>query len=185
MSGKAMFLLSNVKTTSFRTTTHLVPQNFLKKIDDAINQVLRLKDGAQKYHEVLFEKTGISLEGKIVVPCILNCLPYWEPQRKGVIFLDPSFVKRFFNRKTFDAAIYSGSNKKSENTIHSWWKGDKPSLEDFLEQIKLPLQVKVWQDITDHKCTPVIFNRLLTVLMHKWESDPLSENSITSTVGKP
>lgn len=156
---------------------------FSEKIDDAINQVLRLKDGAQKYHEVLFEKTDISLKGKIVVPCILNCLPYWEPQREGVIFIDSSFVKRFFSRKTFDVVIYSGSDKKSKKAIYSWWKGDKPSLEDFLEQLKLPLPVKIWQDITDYKCTPVIFNHLLTVLMHKWESDSLSENSIASTVG--
>ncbi len=156
---------------------------FRERMDEAVAQVLRLVHGAQKYHDTFLERTGISLEGKTVVPCILNCLPYWEPQREGVSFMDSSFVKRFFKRKAFGGVAINQGELSLLAPAYSWWKGDKPSLEDFLIQLKLPVQVKIWQDHIGLEHTPVSYTTLMTLVMDKWAARPLTAESVVKSFG--
>lgn len=156
---------------------------FQEKMDDAVQQVLRLTHGAQKYHDTFLEQTGISLEGKTIVPCILNCLPYWEPQREGVTFIDSSFVKKFFKGKTLGGVAFKQGEPTLLPPVYSWWKGDKPSLGDFLSQLKLPVQVKIWQDHIGLEHTPVSYTSLMTIVMDKWATRPWTAESVAKSLG--
>lgn len=151
----------------FLPYTPFYAAGFLAKMDAAVKQVLRLKEAAQNNSNIFGKKTGISINGKIVFPCILNALPYWQPEKEGVVFIDFVFLKQFFNKKFYEEVI-SGGNEKEVQQSEPLWSGDEPTVKDFLKHIELPVPVRNLIYHTRRKCESVE-NKLMRINMDKWE----------------
>jgi hypothetical protein len=111
-------------------------------------QVNRLVDGLQRFPDVLVEHVGADAAGKIIVPCVLNSLPFALPEKNtGVYFTDSSLLKRFFQEKNFNVKVPHHIERNIKllhrTAYHSWWAGDEPSPDDLLLQLEEPFQLKL------------------------------------------
>jgi hypothetical protein len=117
-------------------------------IRSAARQVKRLADALQKFPDILADQMQIDIATKIVVPCVLNSLPYARTgELDGVYCTDSSVLDRFFSERYFFLKMPIPIREKL-TVLHrvafaSLWKADKPSPEDLLEQLKAPLQLKL------------------------------------------
>lgn len=139
----------------FLPYTPFYAAGFSAKMDAAVKQVLRLKEAAQNNSNIFGKKTGISINGKIVVPCILNALPYRQPKKEGVVFIDFVFLKQFFNKEE----VQQGE---------SLWSGDEPTVKDFLKHIKLPVPVRNLMYHTRRR-SKLVENKLMRIYIAKWK----------------
>ncbi|MEJ8479526.1 nuclease-related domain-containing protein, partial [Acinetobacter baumannii] len=126
------------KNRSIPNTTAMSLKDFREKSNEYIKQILRLKEGLLNHPR----QHNINLNNKIIVPILLNSLPFsLDYSISDIYFLDLSCFSAFFNNKNlYLQSSFQGKIQK-ERIVHTNWSSDKPSVDDFLNFIKSPFHV--------------------------------------------
>lgn len=126
------------KNRSIPDTTAMSIKDFREKSEKYINQLLRLKRGLLNHPK----QHNINLNDKVIVPILLNSLPFsLDYKISGIYFLDFSSFSKFFKSK--DLYLSSAFKGDIENVkiIHKNWSSDKPCIDDFIKYIENPFHV--------------------------------------------
>lgn len=121
---------------------------FALEIASAARQVRRLADGLVRHADVVLAKTGIDATGKVIVPCVLNSLPYaMKGDDDGVFVTDASGLKRFFQDRYFHLVrphrLGTNATVLHRTAMKSLWSGDRPTAVDLVEYLIEPLQLQL------------------------------------------
>jgi len=114
----------------------------------AVRQVRRLADGLVQHADLVKTRHGIDVTDKVIVPYVLNSLPYADvDEDKEVYVTDASILKRFFQERHIhiirpyrirpDAAILHRTQVKS------LWSGEKPTPADLVNYLRDPPQLQL------------------------------------------
>jgi len=131
----------------------------VQEIRSNIKQIKRLADALRRHPDILREGMGVDQEGKTIIPCVLNALPYALPGAvDGVHVFDASALKRFFEDRHFriKTGYEIAENIKFIHRVamHSAWAGDKPAPEDLVRQLQVPFQIRLMLAHTEISCRP-------------------------------
>ncbi len=112
------------------------------------HQVHRLVDGLMKYPDML-DKNLPEARGKILVPCVINALPYSLPGGvEEVLFGDYSMLKRFFASATMgQVGLRQGqpAQRVPGSETFRLWAADEPDALDLLRHLICPFQYVLTQ----------------------------------------
>ncbi|MBF0180502.1 MAG: hypothetical protein HQM03_10815 [Magnetococcales bacterium] len=110
-------------------------------------QVRRLADALEKYPDIIKKHLGSKYVGMTIIPCVLHSLPYSRTDDlDGVYFTDASALTRFFEQPYFRIKVphHIGSATLLHRTaVKKIWKGDTPTVQDFLGQLRKPFQLEL------------------------------------------
>lgn len=114
-------------------------------IRDVVKQVKRLAEGLQRYPDILTEHLPEAV-GKKVVHCVINSLPYTMfDELDGIHFTDEGSFTRFFQQSEIGPRSLDLENGigdiDPDTAIAFLWDGPSPTPEDFLRQLKKPIQL--------------------------------------------
>lgn len=121
---------------------------FELSINSAISQTQRLLRGLTNYGAEVLTHTGIKVEGKTVIPCVLNSLPYARAgQTNGIYLTDMSAIQRFFKERYMFVVRPADVDDKIK-VIHrvavgSNWAREDPQPTDFIRHLNDPIQLKL------------------------------------------
>lgn len=106
---------------------------FYEKMDEYTEQVTRFLNIIEKYPE----RFNLNISNKIIVPVILNSLPFsLDFTYKGIIYTDFSIVNRFFESKDIYLQSYGKKQgRKNIKVLHEQWNGEHPTAKDFYNTI--------------------------------------------------
>lgn len=111
-------------------------------------QVRRLADGLVQHAEIVMERAGIDVADKIIVPCVLNSLPYaLTGDHGGVYVTDASGLKRFFQDRYFHI-VHPHRLNEYTTVLHrtgmkALWSGEEPTPADLVSYLANPLQLQL------------------------------------------
>jgi hypothetical protein len=118
---------------------------FLQRIDEAVEQVLRLEAAISAYPGQIEEQLGVSVKGMKVVPIVLNAMPFSLPrQLKGVYVADyPALAKFFDGYITIGQQLSRGEQKvRVEHITYKFWNNESPTAEDLLRNLAAPIHLR-------------------------------------------
>ena len=115
------------------------------EVTSQAKQVRRLADALAEHPDIIEQKMGAQYAGMKIVPCVLHSLPYSRiGDLDGVYFADFSMLRRFLDEPYFHISrIYNigAATFLHRTAIMKLWKGEKPTVEDFLKQLEKPFQL--------------------------------------------
>jgi hypothetical protein len=122
-------------------------------------QARRLADALVAHPDIIEKEMGAAYAGLIIIPCVLHSLPYSRVNGiDGVYFTDWSALTRFFDQPYFRIKVphrVGNATLLHRTAIRKFWKGDSPTADDFLEQLRNPFQLELSMKHLD--VTPVQF----------------------------
>lgn len=108
-------------------------------------QVRRLANALTEHPDIIEQEMGAQYVGMTIVPCVLHSLPY---SRIGdldrVYFTNFSTLRRFFDEPYFPINVVhriGATTLLHRQKMMKLWKGEKPTVEDFLKQLEEPFQL--------------------------------------------
>lgn len=126
------------KNRSVPNTKPISLKNFREKSNEYLKQIKRLQEGLENHPNC----HNINLNDKVIIPIVLNSLPFALDYRlDNVFFLDYSSFAKFFNSKSLSLKFFDPQGADERHVIHNNWVGEKPSVSDFLTYINDPYQV--------------------------------------------
>lgn len=132
-----IFEVKNRSISNCRTSNLI---NLDSKLEDYLNQTLRLKKAFIENIEIFNKKFDEDLSKKNIVSIVLNALPFsLDFEYENVYFIDFSLLSKFFNQKNIGKR-----NLKTGEIVeisHSQWKSDKPTAKDLFNAIEYPFQL--------------------------------------------
>lgn len=119
--------------------------------NENIKQLHRLMKGLEDHPEKTAPHLPSDALTKTRVPVLLNCFPYAAPGKlDGVYLYDHSALSRFFSSGTVTGrAILRGETIAQMESSVRLWSGDKPTPEDLIAQLEMPVQFKAVYDATE------------------------------------
>lgn len=139
------------------------------------NQVRRLANGLLQYPDML-DKHLPSARGKLLVPCVINALPYVLPGGDGGIFFgDYSSLHRFFDEPVVGEKQFGGPNDLALGMTerhYRLWAGDRPTPEELLRHLQCPIQFQM--TLSNMSLRPVahrIFENKALIMADYWRDD--------------
>ena len=142
--GEYLFLFE-CKNRSLSANDPTRAYYFDLEVKSQVKQVRRLADFLNTCSDVIKQKMRSQYVGMRIVPCILHPMPYSRiGDVDGVYFTDASALRRFFEQRYLNVRVPHRIG--SETLLHripvrSFWKGDMPTAEDFLEILRSPFQL--------------------------------------------
>lgn len=122
-------------------------------------QVRRLADGLAAHRDIIEQEIGADCADLTIVPVVLHSLPYSRLDHlDGVYFTDWSALTRFFDQPYLRIKVphrIGNATLLHRTAIRKCWKGDTPTADDFLEQLRTPFQLDL--SIKHLDVTPVQF----------------------------
>lgn len=121
---------------------------FALEMAAAEGQVRRLADGLVRHADIVRQRTGIDVTDKVIVPCVLNSLPYAINCDDGeVYFTDASGLRRFFQERYFHL-VRPHRLRRYATVLHrtamkSLWSGERPTPSDLRAYLGEPLQLQL------------------------------------------
>ena len=139
-----VFIIECKNRSILNTTTNSM-KDFVEKADDYIQQIKRLEEFYKDNIGIFNEKLKIDLNGKNIVPVVLNALPFsLDSDIEGVYFLDYSILSKFFETKKLGKRNLA--TNELEEVFFDWWSGETPKANDLYEVIKSPFQITTEMD---------------------------------------
>jgi len=110
-------------------------------------QVRRLADALVAHPDIIEQEIGAEYAGLKIIPCVLHSLPYSRVDDiNGVHFTDWSALTRFFDQPYFRIKVphrVGNATLLHRTAIRKFWKGETPTADDFLEQLRNPFQLEL------------------------------------------
>lgn len=157
------------------------------EVASQVKQVRRLAEALHTYPDIIEQNMGAQYVGYKVIPCVLHSLPYSrEGNIEGVYFTDASAMKRFFDQPYFRIKIphrIGDSTILHRTAIKKFWKGEKPEVQDYINQLESPFQIELSAKHLDlnSMCFPLSESELaLTVEVVRTE---MSVNTVCKAMG--
>ncbi len=125
--------------------------NFLRETNKQVRQVTRLCEAIRRWPEFVQAAFGQPLNGRSVVPVVLNNLPYSRlGPTDGVFFYDYQALNRFF----FSRALGFSLGRGAQGTIGvqidvaKIWRGATPTADDLMAQLQESIQLRFNRGLT-------------------------------------
>jgi hypothetical protein len=110
-------------------------------------QVRRLADALVAHPDIIEQEMGAEYTGLTIIPCVLHSLPYSRADDiDGVHFTDWSALTRFFDQPYLRIKVphrVGNATLLHRTAIRKFWKGDTPTADDFLGQLRNPFQLEL------------------------------------------
>jgi hypothetical protein len=116
---------------------------YSKFVKDTVKQVKRLEQGLLARPEIVESLFGRKLEDLTLVPMILSSLPYSRAPIDGVYISDYSAFTKFLNESTISEFNWKDGRKQVRKVIHRLWSGKRPTVQELLDYLSMPLQLKL------------------------------------------
>jgi len=150
-------------------------------------QVRRLADALKKYPDIIEQKLGAKYLGMRIIPCIVHSLPYSRIGAiDGVYFIDSSMLKRFFEQPYLRMKVLhriGNTNLLHRTMVRKLWHGDFPTVRDFLQQMKKPIQLELAKKHLNVKSRQFPISEKAQVLTHELVCEEMSVQSFCDAVG--
>lgn len=164
---------------------------FLFDMLEAIGQLNRLKAVLEDHPEIVKKHLGEDAEYDEIVLSALNGLP-WSMlgDIDGVHVFDASALGKFFRSGTVDLQmprkLPTGQTIIFRQPLRQIWAGDKPTAEDFLQQLRAPFQVELLRDVCGGEVALWPLSPALAIATPHVKMIPQSlDSSLTALAGKP
>ncbi len=111
-------------------------------VSAGLSQLTRLIDGLKHYPDIIATNLPEGTGYKTIVPVLLNSYPFCAPgPRQGGYLYDYSALSRFFlNGEVELKAAHVAGGIETLPTGIKLWKGDAPTAEDLVQQLRLAHQ---------------------------------------------
>ena len=124
---------------------------FEKKLAEAADQVMRIVKQFESDPSLVQKEFGSEVAWKVAHPVVLNAFPISLPTTDGdPYFYDSSALGRFFESGQISLVIDSPSSSEvqvqAKVPLGSLWAGTRPEVNDFIAQMRHPLQVRAIED---------------------------------------
>ncbi|MDW9547927.1 NERD domain-containing protein [Sinorhizobium meliloti] len=140
--------LFECKNRSLSGHNPVAAYNFTQNVVSAIEQVTRLTEGLKLNADVVLDRTGIDVTTKIIVPCILNSLPYaMTGDFDGTFVTDASGIRRFFQGRHVNIVAPHRWDQKitvlHRTAMKSIWSADEPTPTDLVAFLASPVALQI------------------------------------------
>lgn len=116
---------------------------FLEEVHSQVKQVERLIGGIKANPDLLDRHLGAGASDLLLIPCVLNALPFSIGEFEGVFFTDASSLSRLFKSAAFETVVLLPNEEALTFPTYRIWAGDKVTPEDLLRQIQNPPQLRM------------------------------------------
>lgn len=129
-------------------------RHFAFSVEGHAKQVIRLVGALKNWPDILTNAFGRPISPKVIVPVVLNNLPYARPGLfHGAYFYDFGALGRFLARPGLGARIAMplGGGRVRYHDIDALrlWKADRPDAHDLMAQLEDPAQLHVLRHHTN------------------------------------
>jgi len=141
--GECVFILE-CKNYLLPSSSPAQEFHFMESMDEAIEQVLRLKSALEKYPSQLENSFPNLRIPKKIIPVVLNAMPFsMDSQRRGVFLYDYSALSRFFGGSVSVTQPITVRNRliQIEHEVKRLWAGTSPEPSDLIAQLTNPIQL--------------------------------------------
>lgn len=116
---------------------------YAKALEENIGQVKRLVRGLYEHPDVVESLFQRKIEDLVVLPVLLNSMTYSRVLTDGVYITDWSALSKFFKESTVSQFGMQDGKKINKKTVHTLWRGKRPTVKELLDYLRLPIQLKV------------------------------------------
>lgn len=150
-------------------------------------QVRRLADALAAHPDIIEQEMGAEYAGLTIIPCVLHSLPYSRADDiDGVHFTDWSALTRFFDQPYFRIKVphrVGNATLLHRTAIRKFWKGDTPTADDFLKQLRSPFQLELSMKHLDVTLVQFAVSGLEIVVTSELGRTEMTTRSVSDAVG--
>ncbi|HHW2502421.1 TPA: hypothetical protein ACUUB0_002577 [Pseudomonas aeruginosa] len=136
-------LLIECKNNLLSSNNAVQAFRYSEAIDGNVEQIKRLERGLRERPEVVESLFGRKLDELTLVPVMLNSMTYSRSPIDGVYISDWSALSKFFTERTISRFNLDNGKKVNKQTIHTLWKGKRPTAEELIAYLSMPIQLKL------------------------------------------
>jgi hypothetical protein len=139
--------VAECKNVNLSNSNPVMSKTFLHNLDAFVRQLNRLTKALRIYPEVLDEHFSINIANYEVIPILVNSLPFsWQGTYKGVYITDMPSIERFLKSKhiTLSSSRQGKPQEDKSKNIFTLWKGNSPTSEDLINQLRSPIQLELY-----------------------------------------
>lgn len=139
--------VAECKNVNLSNSNPVRSKTFCHNLDEFVGQLNRLIKALRLYPEVLDEHFSVNVANYEIIPILVNSLPFsWYGTYKGVYITDMPSVERFFKSKhiTLTSSKKGKPQEDKVKNIFTLWKGNSPTSEDLINQLRSPIQLELY-----------------------------------------
>ncbi|KKZ42774.1 hypothetical protein [Acinetobacter baumannii] len=136
-------LLIECKNNLLSSNNAVQAFRYSESIDENIKQIKRLERGLRKRPDIIQSLFHRKLDDLTLVPVILNSMTYSREPVEGVYISDWSALSKFFTESTISRFGLQNGKKIKKQTIHTLWKGKRPTARELLDYLTMPIQLQL------------------------------------------
>ena len=163
-------------------------RRFENGMEATVKQVLRQKLRWRHGWKTVEAKFGKSIVGLPIIPCVLNNLPYARiGEHEGVYLYDYSSLKRFMTSGTLNprsVATFGNEDRRELRTTLKYGRGESPTAEDLLEQLKEPVALKILLAHTETDHRTLYLDEETLVISDEIHREDVTDKSMVELSGK-
>lgn len=138
-------LLIECKNNLLSSNSAVQAFRYSESIDENVEQIKRLERGLRERPEVVESLFGRKLDDLTLKPVLLNSMTYSRSPVDGVYISDWSALSKFFTESTISRFGLQNGKKVNKKTIHTLWKGKRPTAKELLDYLAMPIQLKLME----------------------------------------
>lgn len=139
-------LLIECKNNLLSSNNTVQTFRYCQSICDNVGQIKRLVRGLRERPDVVESLFDRKLDDLTLVPIMLNSMTYSRPPVEGIYISDWSALSKFFTENTVSCFGLQNGKKIKKQTIHTLWKGKKPTAKELLDYLTMPIQLKMMKN---------------------------------------
>ncbi|MFK1566626.1 hypothetical protein ACIUX1_28980 [Pseudomonas aeruginosa] len=136
-------LLIECKNNLLSSNNAVQAFRYAQSINGNVEQIKRLERGLRERPDIVESLFGRKLDDLTLVPVMLNSMTYSRSPVDGVYISDWSALSKFFTESTISRFNLIHGKKVNKQTIHTLWKGKRPTAEELLDYLSMPIQLKL------------------------------------------
>ena len=150
-------------------------------------QVRRLANALVAHPDIIEQEIGAKYPGLKIIPCVLHSLPYSRVDDiDGVYFTDWSALTRFFDQPYFRIQVphrVGNATLLHRTAIRRFWKGETPTVDDFLNQLRKPFQLELSMKHLDVASVQFAVSEREIVVVPELVRTEMTTRSVSEAVG--
>lgn len=139
-------ILIECKNTTLSGGNVTLSLRYAEFIDETVEQIQRLERGLRAKPEIVEKLFGKKFPELKIISLILNSLTYSRTPIDGVYISDYSALSKIFNDNAISQISIKDGILSKKRTICQLWTGDHLTLQDLINYLKYPPQLKLFSD---------------------------------------